>query len=248
MQRNEHFLADANPTYVTGARFYRAPVTLLVEPGSPQHADLEAYLPPEHHQIGGYGIVLFDSEEHAMHYVGPVEQVRQFREHCDPSRLDTSQGVLVDQWPRARGDVWAEVIPFVPWNEGAVGIVTEFDHRDTTVVVYEYLAEVDGKQVPMVAFHCGYCHRVHGSEYEKENHGPVSRRWVAADARKHIRYAGRDGSDCRPINPEHAEVVTRVANDLHGTHHPVITAESRCATTGPCSTIRHLRVRAAAKP
>lgn len=247
MQPNEHYVSDTNPTYVTGAARYRTPFHILIEADCPQVDELMGYLPVEHRRTDGYGVVLLDSQEHYVHYVGPIEQVRAWAAGEDPRELDVSLGLVIDQWPN--GETWDKIIPHIPWNEGNEGIVTEFEHRGGKVVVFEYLEDAgSGTRVPMVAFHCEFCHRTHGSEYRLANHGPVPRRWIAANARKHIRSAKReDGGDCRQAPAEFAEIVTQVANKMHGTNRPVVTAESRCATEGPCAQIRHLRVRAAVK-
>lgn len=234
-----HTISDQNPTYVTGADQYRVSFTAFLTPDHADFAGMEEKLVlPEHRRSEGYGLAFLESEEYSVTYVGTVQQIQDYRvaNVGGTATLDVSLGRCYEFWPQGQG--WDEVLPHNTWNFGGRGIMTEFDHRGAKVVVYEYLEDRDGEQVPMVAFHCPHCHNNDWQDRD-ENRGPGNRRWVAAKARQHIRV-----SECRPGDPRIAELVTAVANRKHGTNNPVITRDSRCATTGPCAQIRHLRATA----
>jgi hypothetical protein len=236
----KHILSETNPTYVTGADSYRVAFTVLLTPEHPDFAAMEGFVLPEHRRPEGYGLAFLESEEHSLVYIGTFEQIQQ---HRDGAVLDVSAGHCYAFWPDGQG--WEQLIPANTWTPDGQGILTEFTHRGTTVTVYEYLADRDGTQVPMVAFHCHHCHNDHRIHHDhaEENRGPQNRRWIAAAARKHVRYADRE---CQPPDPRIVEAVTAVANKIHGGQWPVVTHESHCSTTGPCADIRHLRACAAA--
>ena len=250
MPRDHHTVSDHNPTYVTGAERLRISFTTVVLPEHVQFAAMQERLLPEHRRPDGYGLAFLESEEYSALYIGPMEQIRAYDALDDVAgqTLDASKGVCYPSWPT--GPAWDDLIPSLTWTKGGEGIVTAFEHRGGKVVVYEYLADRDGEQVPMVAMHCEYCHINPDThlDLQQESRGPQDRRWIGAKARQHVHYANRPNAECRPRNPLYAEVVTQVANELHGTDNPVVSAESWCATTGPCSVIRHLRVREAVKP
>lgn len=231
-----------DPTYVTAADNYRISGFVLLPP---EHLNYESMVDsltldetpilPVDQTLNGCGFVLLESEEHSLTFVGPVDHVQEVRDGKVP--LDTSLGRFIQFWPR--GSNWDAVIPANTWSKDGAGIYREFDHEDTSVIAYEYVQDRDGTPTPMVGFHCLRCHR-DDLRHHQPNRGPQDRRWIAAEARKHMRR-----NDCRPADPRLAEVVTAVANDLHGTNKPVITQESRCSTTGCCGQIRHLRAAAA---
>lgn len=231
-----------NPTYVTGADRYRIPFTGILTSEHPQFERMQEFILPEHRHPEGYGLAFLESEEHSATYIGSVRQIEEYRAaNTDgTATLDPSQGALYAFWPHGEG--WDDYLPNNTWNEGGEGIVTEFDHPlGGKVTVYEYLK--DG--TPMVGFHCERCHPSPDIEHEARmpNRGPHDRRWSGRNARVHIRH---HTEQCRPVDPHMAEVVTAVANEKLGTNNPVVTWESRCATTGPCAQIRHLRARARA--
>ncbi|AJF70456.1 hypothetical protein [Streptomyces vietnamensis] len=239
-----HTVSDTNPTYVTGADRYRIPFTGFLTPDNPQFTVMEEYIQPEHRRSDGYGLAFLESEEHHVLYIGSVRQLQEYRTaNTDGTAvLDPAQGVMYAFWPHGKG--WDDYIPNNAWNPGGEGIVTEFDHPlGGKVTVYEYLYDNrDGEKVPMVGFHCDRCHPDPKIDHEASmpNRGPQDRRWSARNARVHIRsHADR----CRPVDPRIAEVVQQVANEKYGVSNPTVTWESRCATTGPCARIRHLRAR-----
>ncbi|MDT7784376.1 MAG: hypothetical protein QOF58_2795 [Pseudonocardiales bacterium] len=232
-----------DPTYVTGADRYRISGFVLLTPQHPDYDSMidgltldETSILPEDQRPNGCGFVLLESEEHSVTFVGPVDHVRDVRDGTVD--LDTSLGQFIAFWPRGSG--WDAVIPANTWSKDGTGIVREFAHEGTSVIVYEYFEDRDGTSTPMVGWHCLRCHRDDLRRHHP-NRGPQDRRWMAAEARKHMRRK----DDCRPVNPRFAEVVTAVANDMHSTNNPVITHESHCSTTGRCGQIRHLRVAAA---
>jgi hypothetical protein len=243
-----HTVGAGNPVRVTGADRYRITLTFIVLPHHLDFAVLEEFIAPEHRDPAGYGIALLESEEHSLTYVGPVQQIRDYDDCCaaDPTRpvtLDTTRGVICEFWPHGEG--WDDLIPATTWHPGGEGILVEFDHPlGGRVVVYEYLEEdADGTRMPRVGFHCERCCRpVPGIDHEAriDNLGPRDRRIGARHARLHIH---DHEHECRRRDPRIAQAVTHAANRIHGTNDPVLTHESRCATTGPCSRIRHLRAR-----
>jgi hypothetical protein len=243
----KHTVSDTNPDHVTGADSYRISMTGLLTPDYPKFAVMEeATIKPEHRRADGYGVAFLESEEHSVLYVGPVEQLTDYRAASagGGARLDVTQGVMYDRWPHGEG--WDDYIPRNTWNPDGEGIITAFDHpQGGKVYVYEYVKTDDGRRVPMVTLHCEQCHNISegfggGGEGERENRGPHDRRWTARLARIHIR---RPDDNCRPTDPRFAEAVTAVMNADDGGSRPVVTAESQCATTGPCSRIRHFRAR-----
>ena len=178
-----------------------------------------------------------------MLYVGPVQQLTDYR--AGGAALDVTQGVMYDRWPHGEG--WDDYIPRNTWTPDGNGIVTAFDHpKGGKVYVYEYVqTSDDGRTTPMVGFHCEQCHNMTeglggGGEGSRENRGPHDRRWTARLARIHVRSPERE---CRPTDPRFAEAVTAAVNAHDGGNRPVVTWESDCATTGPCSRIRHFRAR-----
>lgn len=238
MHSHGHTLGQ-NPTYVTGADRYRISVFITLAPDHPDYDSMidsltldETSILPEDQRPNGCGLALLESEEYSVTFVGPLDHVQEVRD--GKVSLDTSLGRFIEFWPR--GSNWDAVIPANTWSKDGAGIFREFSHAGTSVIVYEYVQDRDGTPTPMVGFHCLYCHR-DDLQHHLPNHGPHSRRWIAAEARKHIRR-----NDCRPSDPRLAEVITAVANDMHGTNKPVITYESHCSTTGRCEQIRHLRV------
>lgn len=240
-----HTVSDKNPVHVVRADRYRISFSGFLTPQHPDFAAMERYFLPEHRRREGYGLAFLESEEHFVTYAGSIEQIADYRKaqgHRESVDLDCSQGHCYHGWPQGYG--WDELTPPGTWHADGRGIVTEFGHCGTKVVVYEYVEDRDGKRVNMVAFHCQRCHvrpDIH-FDYATENRGPADRRWIARKARTHIRHAAEE---CRPADPRISEVVTAVANEMDGGDRPVIADESRCATTGPCSEIRHLRARAA---
>jgi len=240
-----HTVSETNPTYVTGADRYKLPFTGFLTPEHPQFEEMEEFFLPEHRRPEGYGLVFMESEEHSATYVGSIRQIEEYRAaNTDGTAVvDVSQGTVYAFWPHGTG--WDTYLPNNTWNKSGEGIVTEFEHPlGGNVTVYEYLkAGADGEETRMVGFHCERCHRPLGSDHEagSPNHGPQDRRWSARNARVHIR---RYAELCRPVDPRVEEIVTAVANEMHGTNRPVVSFESRCATTGPCAQIRNLRARA----
>ncbi|MFD5610569.1 hypothetical protein [Kitasatospora sp. NPDC127060] len=180
-------------------------------------------------------------------YIGTVSQIKEYRtaKAAGLARLDVSKGPCYPFWPNGKG--WDDLLPATYWNEDRVGLVTDFDHPlGGKVVVYEYLQDSPaGDRVPMVGFHCWRwrCHIDPNiqSEAGMPNRGPQDRRWIARNARQHVR---AHESLCRPVDPRMSEAVAAVANKVYGTNNPVVTWESHCATTGPCSVVRHLRAKA----
>lgn len=227
-----------NPTYVNSADNYRLSYAFVLTPGDPNYEAMVEVLAilPEHQRPDGYGVVLAQSEEHSVTFIGPPEHVAQVR--AGSAALDNSAGYFIEFWPRS--DHWDKVIPANTWNPDGKGIFREFDHKNASVLVYEYFEDRDGTQTPMVGWHCLSCHR-DDLQRHHPNRGPQDRRWMAAEARKHLRRE----DDCRPANPRFAQIVTSVANDLNGTNNPVVSYESLCSTTGRCGQIRHLRAVAA---
>lgn len=241
-----HTISEKNPLYVTGADQYRTPFTLLLTPTHPRFEELQEFILPEHRRSEGYGMVFLESEEHSATYIGTIQQVKEYVASSATTSLDASQGVCYGFWPQ--GDAWKEAVPDNTWNPGGEGIVTEFVHpKGGRVTVYEFLGAwtEDAPKRPLVTFHCTVCH--HNTLYDSgkvhESTGPDRRRWAARNARQHIRSVDSSHSECRITSPRFAEVVTAVANEMHGTNSPVVTWESRCSTEGPCAQIRHLRVR-----
>jgi hypothetical protein len=229
-----------NPTYVTGADTYRTSYAFLLTPGEPDYEAMVETLAilPGHERPDGYGVVLAQSEEHSVTFIGPRDHVAQVREGRVP--LDKELGYFIEFWPNS--DHWDKVIPANTWNPDGAGIFREFDHKGTSVLVYEYVEDRDGTPTPMVGWHCLSCHR-DDLQRHHPNRGPMSRRWMAGEARKHLRRA----DDCRPADPRMAAIVNSVANEMHGTNNPVTSYESYCSTTGRCGQIRHLRATAAAR-
>ncbi|MEV5348920.1 hypothetical protein [Streptomyces achromogenes] len=234
-----HTLSETNPTYVTGADSYRVSITALLTPDTPHFTVMQEYFKAEHRRPEGHGLAFLESEEHHLVYTGSVQQIQEYRAG---SALDTAQGALYGFWPHGTG--WDDFIPHTTWNPGGEGIVTEFTHPlGGKVTVFEYIEETDGQKKPMVGFHCDRCHPSPTIDHEVRmaNRGPQDRRWSARNARVHIRsHAER----CRPVDPRFAEVAQQVANREYGVNHPTVTWDSRCATTGDCARIRHLRARA----
>ncbi|MGW6557606.1 hypothetical protein [Streptomyces hydrogenans] len=236
----KHTVSSENPVHVTGADGYRISRTLVITPDSPAYAETEENLQPAHRRPDGHGIALLESEEHYLAYYGPIAQIAAFREN---GTLDTSQGALYERWPH--GTQWETLIPANTWTETGEGIITTFDHPlGGQVTVFEFLQDgEDGEKIPMVAFHCDRCHPNPRIDHEstRRNRGPQDRRWTARVARTHIH---RHTEKCRPVDPRFAEAAQAMVNKEHGVNNPTVTWESRCATTGPCAQIRHLRARA----
>ncbi|MFC9259379.1 hypothetical protein ACFT25_06115 [Streptomyces hydrogenans] len=233
----QHTVSSENPVHVTGADSYRITYTFVITPDSPVYEETEDNLKPAHRRPGGHGIALLESEEHHLAYYGPIAQIEAFREG---TALDLSQGAVYAKWPQ--GEQWDTLIPAGTWTQSGEGIITTFDHPlGGKVTVYEFLqAAEDGTQVPTVAFHCDRCHPIPGIDHEttRRNTGPQDRRWTARLARTHIH---RHAALCRPVDPRYAEVAQTLLNQETGVDAPTVTWESRCATTGPCAQIRHLR-------
>ncbi|MDJ0345909.1 hypothetical protein QMK19_35335 [Streptomyces sp. H10-C2] len=239
-----HTVSEDNPTYVTRADAYRVSIVSVLTPDDPTFQAREDFIRPEHRRPDGYGLAFLESEEHSLTYIGPVHQIEAYHAITDGSAvLDVSQGVVYAFWPQEKA--WDDYIPTNTWNPGGQGIITEFDHPlGGKVTVYEYIeTDPDGVATLMVGYHCERCHPSAKSDNHVgfPNRGPQDRRWIARNARVHIR---RHAEQCQPIDSRIAEVITAVANDIHNLNNPVTTSESHCATTGPCATIRHLRARA----
>ncbi|MFB7376527.1 hypothetical protein ACFC6U_01550 [Kitasatospora purpeofusca] len=239
-----HSFSETNPDFVTGSDWYRESITVILPPGTPGLEELEDFLNPEHRSTEGYGLAFLESEEHSFTYVGTVSQIEEYRAaKAAGATLDVSLGQCYAFWPHGKG--WDELLPATYWNAGREGLLSDFAHPlGGKVVVYEYLQDgPDGDKVPMVGFHCERCHIDPDTQSEAgmPNRGPQDRRWIARNARKHVR---AHQSLCRPVDPRMSEVVTAVANEMYGTDNPVVTWESQCATTGACSVIRHLRAKA----
>jgi hypothetical protein len=237
-----HTVSDKDPAYVTRADQYRLSGVSYLTPEHPHFTAMQEFFPPESRCPDGYGLGFMESEEHSVTYVGTVEQIQEFLAGGGRG-LDVSQGRCYPFWPYGRG--WDELVPFTTWTPGGQGVATEFDHRDTTVIVYEYLEDRDGELVPMVAFHCLYCHNDHRITFEHTsvNRGPKDRRWMAYQARVHIRRAEHE---CRRMDPGVIDAVVKVVLKELGPGAAVPSWESLCATTGPCAEIRHVHVAAAA--
>jgi hypothetical protein len=239
-----HILSDSNPLYVTGSDRYRIPFTGFLTPAHPQFAAMEEFFLPEHRRPEGYGLAFLESEEHSLTYLTSIRQIQEYRAaNTDgTATLDPTQGFMYGFWPRDDG--WDDYLPANTWHPGGEGIITEFPHPlGGKVTVFEYLKDgPDGEKTPMVGLHCEHCHPDPATDHENNfpNRGPQDRRWIARNARLHIR---SHTEQCRPVDPRIAEVVTAVANKMHSTNNPVITQEARCATTGPCAQIRSLRAR-----
>ncbi|MFJ9167286.1 hypothetical protein ACIRPK_26570 [Kitasatospora sp. NPDC101801] len=239
---NLHSVSPTNPTYVTGAEHYRVTLSGILLPNHPHFAQMEEFF-TERRQPEGYGLLFLESEEHSVTHAGPIDQVRAYQAApiAEPASLDLTQGVNYGGWPHGTG--WDDLLPATTWNPAGEGIVVEFDHPlGGKVTVYEYLKDgPDGTKIPRVSQHCEHCHPS-GSGYDHEvamdNRGPHDRRWMARNARKHVRH---HAERCRPQDPNLMEIVTAVANEMHGTSNPVTSWESHCATAGPCAKIRHLR-------
>ncbi|MFI8326949.1 hypothetical protein [Streptomyces sp. NPDC085529] len=238
----KHTVSSSNPVHVAGADSYRVSFTHIVTPDTPLYAEVEDNLKPEHRRPDGHGLVFLESEEHHVVYYGPVRQIEEFR--TGGAALDLSQGAIYERWPHGEG--WDSLIPATTWTPAGEGIVATFDHPlGGTVTVYEFLQDDDsgGEKVSMVAFHCDRCHPHPRVDHEsnRRNRGPQDRRWTARLARVHVH---RHTEQCRPVDPRYAEVAQALVNKEHGVDNPTVTWESRCATTGPCAQIRHLRARA----
>ena len=239
-----HTVSKNNPLYVTGADAYRIPFTGLLTPQNPQFAAMEQFFLPEHRRPEDYGLAFLESPEHSLTYLTSLRQITEYRAaNTDGTAvLDPTQGQMYGFWPRDEG--WDTFIPANTWNPVGEGIVTEFDHPlGGKITVLEYLKiGTDGEKTPMVGLHCERCHRDPATDLENNlpNNGPQDRRWIARNARLHVR---SHTEQCRPINPSIVATVTAVANDMYGTNNPVVSWESRCATTGPCAQIRSLRAR-----
>ncbi|MFF4756357.1 hypothetical protein ACWD5R_39565 [Streptomyces sp. NPDC002514] len=254
MPVNTHYVSETNPTRVTRADWYRISMTGLL---TPRHEDFEAMqsvFPSECRRPEGYGLAFLESEEHSRLYVGPIEQITEYKK--DPSKpLDVSQGQTYDKWPNT--DEWEQFIPDNTWNPDGRGIITTFAHpMGGDAIVYEFHGSwlKDRPKRPLVTFHCTHCHAdtFHDSGKVHENHGPDDRRWAAQQARQHIHSAERHGvggenSQCRKADPNMMLTVTKIANEIYGTNNPVTPYESMCATSGPCATIRELKTLQAAR-
>lgn len=250
---NTHYLSPTNPTHVTHAEWYRVTMTRLLTPAHDSFEELQAAFPSELWRPDGYGLAFLESEEHSRLYAGPIEQITDHE--ADPSTpLDVRQGVVYDLWPNS--PAWDAFIPDTTWHPDGCGIITTFEHPEgTDVLVYEFHGRwlPDRPERPLVTFHCTHCHRdtFHDTGKVLENRGPRDRRWAARQARQHVHSAARhgvgDNSQCQLTDPHMMQVVTQVANRMNGTSHPVLSDASMCATTGPCATIRELKVRQAAR-
>lgn len=265
-----HDVSQTNPAHVTGCDRYRLPLVGTIAPGNPGYEDMIEILKDNGHHTRpeGYGLILLESEEFSATYFGSIEQIEQYkRDNVNgTATFDGSQGVVYARWPQGQG--WDDFLPRVFWNQRArgaiadgVGIVTAFEHAaipGAEVIVYEYegkwLLDTDSATtdpVKMVTYHCTGCHKDthHDSGHVRENQGPDSRRWTARQARQHIISAHRYGvgaadSECRPRDGEMLRVVNAVAKDKLGlSSNPLPdTDDAYCATKGPCSIIRALRV------
>lgn len=239
---------DTDPVRTARADQFRIAATVILPPDDPRFAELEGALElPEHRKSEqGYGIALLESETDAVTYVGSIRQLEDFgAANSDGTGvLDVSHGLCYGSWPQAGG--WDQVVPRTTWNPGGEGVVAEYDHRGTAVVVYEFLRERGGEQVPMVAFHCLHCHNDHAffHDHATENSGPADRRWMAGKARAHIRHAQHE---CRPLDPRHLEAVAQVAKQKLGPGAVVPAPDAQCAADGPCAEIRHAKARAATR-
>jgi len=240
----QHTVSETNPLYVTGANNYRIPFTGLLTPEHPQFAEMEEFFLPEHRTPEGYGLAFLESPEHSATYVTSQRQIREYRAaNTDGTAvLDPTEGFMYAFWPSEKG--WDDFIPANTWNPGGEGIVAEFPHPlGGTVTVFEYLQnDADGKQHKIVGFHCERCHPSQRIDLDNNmpNRGPQDRRWVARNARQHVR---SHITYCQLTNPDIAVAVTAIANKMHGTNHPVVTHEDRCAASGTCAQIRSLRAR-----
>jgi len=240
----QHTVSEKNPLYVTGAESYRISATGFLTPEHPAFAVMEEYFLSEHRNAQGYGLAFLESPEHSVTYVTTPRQIREYRaaDTDGTAVLDTTQGAAYAFWPTGTG--WDDYVPANTWHPGGEGIIAQFAHPlGGAVVVFEYLQDdADGKQHQVVGFHCERCHpslRI-DLDHNMANRGPEDRRWVARNARQHVR---SHTTHCRPVNPDIAVTVTAIANEQHGTNHPVITHENRCAASGACAQIRSLRAR-----
>lgn len=262
-----HPTSEQNPTQVTGAPGYRVSMTMILPGTGARFADCITYLTEGeqdlHSRPEGYGLVFLESEEHAVTYFGPMQQVADFQREMQTNpgaSFDGDLGFFVARWPHGPG--WDELIPPAYWNmtqvgaiADGVGLVTGFAHPSITgaeVLVYEYEGRWlrDGDVKKMITYHCTGCHEdtMHDSGHNHENTDPGMRRWAARQARQHIVSAARHGvgsfdSACRPDGGEMLRVVNAVAKEqlgLPGNPLPD-TEDTYCATKGPCSIIRELR-------
>uniref|UniRef100_UPI003F499F88 hypothetical protein n=1 Tax=Amycolatopsis sp. CA-096443 TaxID=3239919 RepID=UPI003F499F88 len=241
-----HTVSAANPAYVTRADRYRISGTVILAPAHPRFAELQTHLLlPEHRRPEeGHGIALLESEEHSFTYVGTIRQIEEFRAAGPAAPLDTSPGHCYAGWPE--GEAWEEILPRTTWTPGGQGIVTEFDHRGTRVVVYEYLEDRDGEQTRMAAYHCRHCHNDRRTDPDStvENRGPQDRRWMGRKARDHILQAA---DACLPLDPGLVAAVAQAAKRHLGPAAVARSRESVCAATGPCAQIRRVRTPAASR-
>lgn len=241
-----HTVSDTNPTRVTGADQYRISFTRLLTPEHPTFKQMEEFFLPEHRHPHGYGLAFLESEEHSLLYVGTVHQIEEHRAAHGTVPLDITQGAVYEFWPQSDG--WADYLPGNTWHPDGLGILATFPHpQGGEVIVYEFHGSwfKDRPARPLVTFHCTNCHadtfRDLGNVHE--NDGPDARRWAARQARKHVHSVGREHSECRKTNPALSRMAAAVASEMFGSPQPEIAWESRCATTGPCAEIRHLRAR-----
>ncbi|NJA56661.1 hypothetical protein [Streptomyces sp. NEAU-H3] len=255
-----HQVSPSNPAHVTSCTTYRCSLVITLPSAHPDYADMVKALRDNGRDSRpeGYGVILLESEEDTATYFGSFEQAEQY--HRDGT-LDTSQGVLAAGWPQGKG--WDALLPRIFWNQrgrGAaadgVGIVTAFAHINepsAQVIVYEFEGARTrrGETQQLVTYHCTACHQnsFHDSGHVHENTGPDRRRWAARQARQHILSAHHHGigsrdSACRPNGGEMLRAMNAVARDMWGTTSNAVpdTDAAYCATKGPCSIIRELRV------
>lgn len=249
----KHFVNPANPTNVIGAEQYRVSFTFCLTPEHPNFAALEqGCVEPQHRRPDGYGLAFLQSEEVSLTYVGSITQIEDYQRQlaadqdgARPGALDIAAGVVYKFWPQT--PAWEPMIPNHTWHPGGHGVLAEIAHRGTSVVVYEFVEDRDGVQVPVVGWHCLSCHSRDPFGHTVRNNGPQDRWWMARAARIHAHRAERDPKECRPLDPELVRLVLDIASKQDGRHRQPVSEDSLCATSGPCARLRHARAVAAAR-
>lgn len=232
---------------------YRVAGAFALLPDHPRWDDLTATFSDEARadRPDGFGLVFLDSKlmiedrmAHSLMYVtSPAEVITRLEllaagQPPPPYVLGSDGGVLASLWPsRHACNGWDDILPTKPWHEDGKGVLIEYEHRGTKVVVYEYVD--DDPRWPherlKVTYHCQFCHMAGSSNERYLNEGPFTR-WLAADAaRKHIRYADVEHNSCQPLPASWDRVVATVTNT------PGFSGAAQCEASMQCATIRHVR-------